>query len=128
MSTIHQEVTFSAPPQRIYQALTSGEQFAGWSGAPAEIGSGDGGAFSCFGGMITGRNVEAVPGERLVQAWRAGNWAPGVYSIARFSLAADGAGTRLTFDQAGYPEGMGEHLKEGWQKMYWDKIAAAIGG
>jgi uncharacterized protein YndB with AHSA1/START domain len=127
MSTIHQEVTFAASPQRVYEALTDGVQFAGWSGAPAEIGGVEGGGFSCFGGMITGRNVEAVPGERLVQAWRAGNWAPGVYSIATFALAADGAGTKLTFDQAGYPEGMGEHLQEGWKKMYWDKIAAAIG-
>jgi uncharacterized protein YndB with AHSA1/START domain len=124
MSNIHQEVQFAAAPQRIYAALTDSAQFAALTEAPAEIGHGEGAAFSCFGGMITGRNVEMIPGQRLVQAWRAGTWEPGIYSIVRFELAADGAGTRLVFDQAGFPTDMAEHLEGGWKKMYWDKLAA----
>jgi uncharacterized protein YndB with AHSA1/START domain len=120
--SIHQEVTFPADPQRIYSALTDSAQFSELTGAPADIGGAEGGSFSCFGGMITGRHVELVTGERLVQAWRVSNWEPGVYSIVKFELEPDSGGTRLIFDQSGFPEEEREHLAAGWGKMYWNRI------
>ncbi len=83
---IRQEVTFATSSQRVYETLTDAKQFSAFSGEPAEIDAKAGGAFSCFGGMITGRNVELKPGQRIVQAWRAGNWPEGVYSIVKFEL------------------------------------------
>ncbi len=121
--SIHQEPTFSAPPARIYDALTNLEQFAGWTGAPASGECAEGAAFSLFGGHVTGRHVELVPGRRVVQAWRAKTWPEGLYSIVRFELQPEGKGTRLVFDQTGYPEAEKEHLSGGWHGMYWDKIA-----
>ena len=122
-ASIHQEVTFNANAKRVYAALTESERFAAVTGgAPAQISAEAGGAFSCFGGMITGRNVELVPGRRIVQAWRAGNWAEGVYSMVRFELQEQGAQTRLVFDQAGFPEDQRAHLEGGWQQMYWEPL------
>ena len=83
---IHQEISFKAGSQRIYEALTNADQFGELTNAPAEINSESGGKFSCFGGMITGQTIEVVPGTRLVQAWRVGHWEPGVYSIVKFEL------------------------------------------
>jgi uncharacterized protein YndB with AHSA1/START domain len=128
MSAIHQEIVFQAAPQRVYDLLTSSKLFTEVSGAPADIGTEAGAAFTVFGGMITGRQIEVVPGRSLVQAWRAGNWPPGLYSVARFELAADGATTRLTFDHTGFPPEAKEHLETGWQKMYWDKLGAYLAG
>ena len=123
MESIHQEVLLNANPKRVYEALTDADQFAAVTGgAPTQIASGPGGAFSCFGGMITGRNVELVPGERVVQAWRAGNWPAGVYSIVRFELKSEGAATRLVFDQAGFPPDQQPRLEGGWLKMYWEPL------
>ncbi|HTD02199.1 SRPBCC family protein [Undibacterium sp.] len=122
-STIHLEVSFPASPQRVYQALTDSRQFAELTGAPADIGSGAGAAFSCFGGMITGRHIELVPNQRIVQAWRVAKWEEGVYSIVRFQLSAQGkAETRLVFDHTGFPTEHVEHLASGWQEMYWAKL------
>jgi activator of HSP90 ATPase len=120
---IHHEPTFPAPPSRIYEALTNLDQFAAWTGAPATGESSEGAAFSLFGGHITGRNVELVPGKRVVQAWRAKTWPEGLYSIVRFELRPEGKGTRLVFDHTGFPEAETEHLSGGWHGMYWDKIA-----
>jgi hypothetical protein len=39
--------------------------------------------------------------------------------IARFELIADGAGTRVEFDHAGFPKGAAEHLAKGWKEHYW---------
>jgi len=125
---IHQEVVFDASPERVYEALTDSGKFSQLSGgAPTEIDPEVGGSFSCFGGMIQGRNVELVPNQRIVQAWRVGNWEPGVYSIAKFELKPEGSGTRLVFDHAGFPEGQGEHLESGWHANYWEPLRKHLG-
>ncbi len=125
-TSLHQEVDFAAPPEKVYATLTSAERFKAMTNAPAEIDATEGGAISLFGGMITGRNLELVPNQRLVQAWRAGNWPAGMYPIARFELAPSGAGTKLVFDHSGICEDMKEHLEGGWHKMYWEPLAKSL--
>jgi activator of HSP90 ATPase len=133
--SIHQEVILKAAPVRVYEALTDADKFqhvtllsaAVKSGmvqltVPAEISREAGGAFTLFGGHIRGRNIELIPNERIVQAWRAGDWDSGIYSIARFELSKAGAGTRLVFDHTGFPVGKAEHLAAGWKENYWEPL------
>jgi activator of HSP90 ATPase len=117
--TIHQEVDLKASPQRVYEALLDAKQFSAFSGSPADIDGRVGGAFSVFAGHIVGRNVELVPNQRIVQAWRAVTWPEGVYSIARFELKSQGSGTHVVLEHTGFPEDLREHLAEGWQSHYW---------
>ena len=124
MANIHQEITLSAAPSQVYRALVDSSAFADLTGAPASGDSTEGAAFSAFGGHITGRHVELVPNQRVVQAWRPKTWPAGLYSIARFELIADGKGTKLVFDHDGFPDDMKEHLASGWRSNYWDKLAA----
>jgi activator of HSP90 ATPase len=131
---IHQEAVFKASRKRVYDALTDAKQFdkvIQLSGVmqsmhlpdkPAEISREVGGAFTLFGGYITGRHVELVPNERIVQAWRTGGWAPGVYSIAKFELVEQGSGTKIVFDHTGFPKGEAEVLASGWKAHYWEPI------
>ncbi|HTA56605.1 MAG TPA: SRPBCC domain-containing protein [Candidatus Baltobacteraceae bacterium] len=134
---IHQEPVFKSSRQRVYDALTAANQFgkvvqlsaAMQSGgmktgaAPVTISREAGGTFSAFGGYITGRQVELVPNERIVQVWRAGSWDPGSYSIVRFVLVESGGGTKIVFDHTGFPKGQAEHLAEGWRINYWEPLA-----
>ena len=123
MSNIHQEIVFPASPGRIYEVLLDAEQFSALSGgAPAEISTEAGGTFSCFGGMVSGRNVELIPNQRIVQAWRAKPWENGVYSVAKFELRQEGFETRVVFDQAGFPPEQQEHLEGGWHTNYWEPL------
>lgn len=125
---IHQEVVFDAAPDEVYRALIDETRFSAMSGgAPTSISGEAGGAFSCFGGMIEGRNVELVPGRRVVQAWRVKNWDPGLYSIARFELVPEGAKTKLVFDHDGFPAEQETHLAQGWGSNYWEPLRAALG-
>ncbi len=128
MSAIHQEVTFRASPERVYAALTESTQFSAFTGgAAAEISREAGGAFSCFGGMVTGRNLELLPNRRLVQAWRVGTWGDGVYSVVRFELEEKGGETHLVFDHTGFPEEHRPHLESGWHAMYWEPLRKYLG-
>jgi activator of HSP90 ATPase len=126
MSTIHQEVTFAAAPAKVYEALVDPQKFSEVTGAPASGDSSEGAAFSAFGGHVTGRHVELLRDKRVVQAWRAKTWPEGVYSIVRFELRPDGAGTKLSFDHEGFPEGQADHLSKGWNAMYWENIAKRV--
>jgi uncharacterized protein YndB with AHSA1/START domain len=126
---IHQEVVIKASRARVYQALTDAKQFGKvtdpiipGSGASTSISREAGGAFSLFGGVITGRNIEMVPNERLVQAWREKDWTPGVYSVVKFQLSDQGTGTKLVFDHTGFPQGNAEHLAAGWKSHYWEPL------
>jgi activator of HSP90 ATPase len=125
MSNIHQEVSLRAAPARVYQALVESKRFGELTGAPATGDSTEGAPFSLFGGHITGRHVELVPGKRVVQAWRAKTWPEGLYSIVRFELEAEGSGTKVVFDHDGFPVDMQEHLAKGWHSNYWEKLATA---
>jgi activator of HSP90 ATPase len=132
--SIHQEPSFNAARQRVYEALTDTEQFdkvTQLSGVmksmsqikkPTEISRQAGGAFALFGGYIVGRQIELVPNELIVQAWRAGGWDRGVYSIVRFEFTEQGAGTKILFDHTGFPSGQAEHLASGWRAQYWDPL------
>jgi uncharacterized protein YndB with AHSA1/START domain len=137
---IHQEVVFKASRKRVYEALTDAKQFnkvvllsaAMKSGmppgaTPTEISREVGGAFSLFGGYIMERHVELVPNERIVQAWRTASWDPGVYSIAKFDLAEQGSGTKLVLEHTGFPDGIGQHLAEGWKANYWEPLEKYLG-
>ena len=60
-TSIHYALDFKASPEKFYQAIVDAKQFADFSGMPATIDATQGGAFSMFGGLIQGRNIELVP-------------------------------------------------------------------
>lgn len=136
---IHQEVAFNAKPERIYEILTDASLFQkvellsaamnsrDVTSHPAVIGRAPGTAFSLFGNYIVGRQIDLVPDRLVVQAWRVESWPSGIYSIARFELAADGSKTKLVFDHTGFPSGKAEHLASGWYANYWDPLSKFLG-
>jgi activator of HSP90 ATPase len=119
---IHQVVNFPASSEQIYEYLLDAERFSSFTGAPAVIDRVPGGEFSLFGGQIVGRNIELIPSELIVQAWRVGGWGRGEYSIARFELANDSGACSLTFDHLGFPQEAFDDLDAGWHQMYWEPI------
>ena len=137
---IHQRRTFAANRSRVYAALTVEEQFdriVRLSGVmkadtqanmqhPTKLSTHAGGAFSVFDGYIVGRQLELVPNERIVQAWRVLSWPRGLYSVARFELSEQAGATTIVFDHTGFPKGTAEHLASGWQEHYWDPLTKIL--
>ncbi len=127
--SIHQEIILKASRKRVYEALTNAEQFTKVirlskypDGPAATISREPGGSFSLFGDHIVGRHVELVPNERIIQAWRAGSWEAGAYSIVRFDLKEQADQTKIIFDHTGFPMGLAEHLLDGWNSNYWEPL------
>lgn len=133
---IHQEVVFKAPRTRVYSALMDAGQFdkvtrlgaamqgnSALGNHPTQISPALGGAFTLFGGHVVGRHLELVPDTRIVQAWRVVDWDPGIFSVVKFQLADQASDTKLVFDHVGFPQGLGQHLAEGWTGNYWQPLA-----
>jgi activator of HSP90 ATPase len=136
-ASIHQEPVFTASRKRVFEALTdanifervvqlSGVMKGATSKVAATISTAEGGAFALFGGYITGRQVVLVPNELIVQAWRSASWGAGLYSIARFQFVDNGNGSKIIFDQGGFPNEEAEHLAAGWQANYWTPLAKLL--
>jgi activator of HSP90 ATPase len=122
LTYLHQEIEIKASRHRVYEALLDSKQFAAFTGMPAEINREQGGVFSLFGGLISGRNVELVPDQRIVQAWRPTDWDAGVYTLVKFELKDWATQTKLILDHTGFPEGNFRHLDSGWYLRYWEPL------
>jgi len=123
--TVAHEVTLSASPEEVFEALMDSAKHTRLTGAPAQIDRKPCGVFSLYGGQITGKTLELEPSRLIVQGWRAENWPKGHYSQVTFVLAAldNGRQTQLSLTQTGVPAPHFEDINQGWRKCYWSKMA-----
>jgi activator of HSP90 ATPase len=68
---IRQEVIFNALPDEVYNLLINEDLHSTFTGSETMMPHKEGKSFSVYGGYITGKNVELIPGEKIVQEWRA---------------------------------------------------------
>jgi activator of HSP90 ATPase len=121
MST-HREATIPADPARVYEVLADAQALSALSGKSGAAARSAGEEFTAFDGYVTGRQIELVPGERIVQAWRFPVWTPGTHSIVRFTLTPEGGQTRLAIDQDGEPADWHDHIQANWSTFYLDPL------
>lgn len=122
--SVQQQTTIDASPAEVYQVLADASALSALSGKSGQPGTTPGAEFVAFDGYVTGRQIEMVPGERLVQAWRFPVWQPGTYSVVQFTLTASGGGTRLAIEQHGEPTDWHDHVSTNWPTFYLKPIAA----
>ena len=104
-------------PEMAYQAFVDPELHAAMTGAAAT--SETTGEFTAWDGYITGRTLEAHPGQRLLQAWRTSQFPEDAAdSILEIRFEASPGGTRVTFDHREIPEGQGMNYQQGWVDHY----------
>jgi activator of HSP90 ATPase len=117
--TLQQTVRFAASPMKVYEMLMDSKKHQSLSGVRASISRRVGGAFSAWGGHLSGFNLALKPGRKIVQAWRATGWWPDHYLVATYDLRKVKGGTKLTFTQIGIPPGRYSGHYRGWIETYW---------
>lgn len=123
--TIEQTEHFSASPAVVYEALMDGKQHAAFTGAKAKVVAKKGASFEAWDGYIRGKNVDLVPGERIVQSWRATDFPPEYPdSMLAIDLTPENGGTRLHLRQTQVPEKRVEFYHSGWHDHYWQPLRA----
>ena len=117
--TINQTVTFKASPMDVYEMLMDSKKHGSLSGLKAKISKKVGGKFTAWQDHIEGFNLLVMPGEKIVQAWRATGWWPNHYSIAIFDITKVKTGAKLKFTQIGIPPNRYSGHFRGWIETYW---------
>ena len=125
--TIKQRVKFKAPPAAIYDLLADSRKHSEVTGRAASISPRVGGTFSMGEDEVTGINVDLVPAQRIVQAWRHRRFPEGVFSMAAVTLTpTNDGGTALVLTHRGVPKEMIPEIEQAWRDRYWSKIKAWI--
>ena len=117
--TIKQRVTFSSTPQELYTILIDSKKHSDLTGDVAKISKKVGGKFSVYGGYASGKNLEIVPGKKIVQSWRASDWPKDSFSTVTFEFKPATSGTQLYFTQTDIPEPFYKDIRQGWIDFYW---------
>jgi uncharacterized protein YndB with AHSA1/START domain len=117
--------TLPATPEAVYEAWLSSAAHGAMTGAKAKASKKVGAAFSAWDGYIVGKNIELVPGNRIVQSWRTSEFGPDdPDSTITIALTPDEAGARLTLSHKGAPDGQTAYETEGWRKFYFEPMKA----
>jgi activator of HSP90 ATPase len=120
MEQFEMTATFPVPPEDVYRAWLDSEAHAAMTGSPAEIDPAVGGAFSAWEGYITGKTIELVPGQKIVQEWRTTEFPEGSPpSRVELVFEKTKTGTRLRLSHTRIPDGQANDYKQGWDDFYF---------
>ena len=109
-----------APPEEVYLALTLSATIQLWSGDHAEMSDEPGAEFSLWDGSIVGKNLEFIPGKKIVQEWYFGE--QNEPSIVTIILHAAKAGTSAELRHINIPDADFDNITEGWNENYFGSL------
>jgi len=121
LKVIRQSVVLPASPKKLYAQYLSPRAHGAISGGKVAIGARPGAKFSAFGGALSGRTLQAIPGKLIVQAWRSTKFHKGDADstlILRFAPAGRNRG-RIDLVHVNVPTQDYEGVSKGWPKFYW---------
>jgi uncharacterized protein YndB with AHSA1/START domain len=117
--------TIPASPQEVYEAWLDSLAHSEMTGGAATMSDVVGAEVSAWDSYITGRNIELVPGERIVQSWRTSEFGEEHEdSIITLTLEPVEGGTLLTLEHSNVPEEHRSYEEGGWQENYFEPMVA----
>src|SRR6267154_5947522 len=115
--------TIPASAREIYEAWLNSLAHSEMTGGEAIMSDEVGAEVAAWDGYITGRNLELVPGERIVQSWRTTEFTEEHEdSIITVTLEEVADGTLLTLVHSKVPEGQKSYEAGGWQVHYFEPM------
>jgi activator of HSP90 ATPase len=121
MATIIQKVLFkNTTSETLYKLYMNAKMHSMLTGGPVEISAKVGSSFRAFGDYITGKNLQLVKNQLIVQSWRGSDWdKKDPDSVFVISLDQKGNDVMLNMIHANVPDDKEEDLDKGWKDFYW---------
>jgi uncharacterized protein YndB with AHSA1/START domain len=117
--------TIPASPAEIYEAWLDSIGHSEMTGGEATMSDEVGAVVSAWDGYISGRNLELIPGERIVQSWRTTEFGDGDEdSVITVVLREIEEGTLLTLEHGNVPDEHKSYEEGGWQSNYFEPMVA----
>ena len=112
-----------ATPQEVYEAWLDSLAHSEMTGGEASMSDEVGGEFSAWDDYIKGRNLELVPGERIVQSWRTKDFTDEHEdSVVTLTFEEADDGTLLTLVHGNVPDDHTKYEESGWESKYFDPM------
>jgi len=120
---IRQVVYIPAKPMDVYEAIMDPEKHARFTEDVASGSREVGGIFNSYNGYITAKNIELIPGKKIVQEWITSEWPEGYQpSILHIELKEVEGETQLIMKHTLVPTIQADDYDKGWHEHYWDKL------
>lgn len=120
MKKIKRTYRINSSSEKVWQALTDPKNIDRWGAGPAKMSEELGFEFSLWGGDVYGKNIEVIPGKKLVQEWFGGKWDKP--SIVTFKLTSKADETVIDFTQTDVPDAEFSDIEQGWEDYYMGPI------
>jgi activator of HSP90 ATPase len=120
MKTFKKSFRINAEPSDIYSAITNPYTIELWTGYPAIMSEEQGSEFSLWDGDITGKNLEFVKDEKVVQEWYFGDKPE--QSIVTITIQPDNGNSLVTVEHVNIPDEDFADIAEGWREYYFGAI------
>jgi uncharacterized protein YndB with AHSA1/START domain len=115
--------TIPASAADIYEAWLDSHGHSQMTGAPATMSDEPGAEVSAWDGYISGRNLELVPDEKIVQSWRTTEFTDDHEdSVITVMLEEVAGGTLLTLVHTKVPEAQRSYEESGWETHYFEPM------
>jgi len=109
-----------AAPKDVYNALTNQVMIEIWTGESAAMQEIPGSEFSMWDGSITGKNLEFVKDQKIVQEWYFGE--QDEPSLVTIKLHLHKNGTSMEVRQTNIPDEAYDNIADGWSEDYFQAL------
>ena len=103
--------------EEVYAALVNPFSIALWTGAEASMKEEAGSEFSLFDGDISGKNLEFIQNQKIIQEWYFGEQEE--KSIVTITLRPDRLYTKIELHHTNIPDEAYEDMEHGWNTFYF---------
>lgn len=107
-------------PDMVYKALTNPAILRLWTGDEAEMSEDPESEFSLWDGSIMGKNLEFVPGKKIIQQWYFGEQSEP--SIVTILLHEHKQGTSVELRHTNIPDEDYDDIVSGWDSEYFGAL------
>ena len=130
MATIIQKVVFkNTKKESLYELYMNAQLHSLIVDGPVEITEKVGSSFNAFRGYITGKNLQLVKNQLIVQSWRGSDWDKNdADSAFLISLEQNANDTVLNMVHANVPDDKAKSLDKGWHDHYWNPWKQHLSG
>jgi len=118
-----------ASAQEIYDAWLDSLAHSEMTGVAASMSDEIDAEVSAWDGYITGRNLELLPGERIVQSWRTTQFSDEHEdSIITLTFEEAEDGTLITLVHSNVPDEHTSYERGGWEQRYFEPMRSYFAG
>ena len=118
--TVKQSVTLPARAKDLYAMYLSPRAHGAITGGKVVVSSRAGSTFRAFGGALTGRMLQTIPGRLIVQAWRSTPFRKSdADSTLILRFTPRGRRGRIDLVHVNVPNHDYNGVNKGWKNYYW---------